>query len=704
MPATTTINCPGNIVTNITPNCTAVVGYTPTASAGCGTTIRSLTCKPASGSTFKTGATPVTCTAKDSANQLATCSFSVTVLNTATSAIAFNPAPTNYTYQSCSPIAVTFKPAAKVTDTCLASDTKVIVTNYCVPPTKSVFTNGTTTVHCYAQDKSGNSATCSFNITVADTAKPTIKAGVKNECVVQACDGTVFYTTPTSTDTCSGVTILCSPASGSTNFNITGATATTNLVSCSASDSSGNTTNANWPILVNRLVVPVWMAPMTSSDLCFVTDTDAEPTNIIVAGQIFTNQVKLYDLNATDVTAQMSNAVVTIQFSSRNQNTSTSSSLITNITPLVPRLGRGTKGTDLKPVGTMKYIPAGNYFAFDVITTNASWLAGTATNAHYFRTTVTVTPKLLCTKSIVGTGQLRLETAAIMISKAPMPAGLAGSAIGVIGTTIHVVGGCTCTGSTNAHQVYDPTANSWTTAAPAPISQCGAKAEVIDDKLYLLGGCIGGDCQNGTTAALYVYDSATDTWSQKASMLTVRHQVATGVIDGKLFVAGGVSACPVNCTQYATLEVYDPATDAWATLASMPAARDGLAGTAIGGKLYVQAGFDQANLAVVGELYVYDPVLNAWQSKASLPAPRADAAAGTVNGQLYIAGGIDSSNYLASVLIYDPTADAWTSGVNMRTARTALAVDAVNGTIYAIGGANSTSECLTNNEAYTPAP
>jgi hypothetical protein len=42
----------------------------------------------------------------------------------------------------------------------------------CNPPSGSVFPVGTTTVTCTATDAAGNSASCSFNVTVSDTEFP----------------------------------------------------------------------------------------------------------------------------------------------------------------------------------------------------------------------------------------------------------------------------------------------------------------------------------------------------------------------------------------------------------------------------------------------------------------------------------------------------------------------------------------------------
>src|SRR5207247_3388319 len=58
---------------------TAVVTYTlPTATDNCDATV-TVSCLPASGSTFNKGTTTVNCSATDSSGNIGTCSFTVTV-------------------------------------------------------------------------------------------------------------------------------------------------------------------------------------------------------------------------------------------------------------------------------------------------------------------------------------------------------------------------------------------------------------------------------------------------------------------------------------------------------------------------------------------------------------------------------------------------------------------------------------------------
>jgi uncharacterized repeat protein (TIGR01451 family) len=72
-----TISCPTNFVVVATNSAGAVVNYTTNASDTCG--LASFICSPPSGSLFPIGITTVTCTAKDAATNVSSCSFNVTV-------------------------------------------------------------------------------------------------------------------------------------------------------------------------------------------------------------------------------------------------------------------------------------------------------------------------------------------------------------------------------------------------------------------------------------------------------------------------------------------------------------------------------------------------------------------------------------------------------------------------------------------------
>src|SRR5205807_9260408 len=79
-----TLTVPGNITVNATGPAGAVVTYTASATDAV-TASPTITCVPASGSTFPIGTTTVSCTAKDAANNVsAPKTFTVTVKSAAT--------------------------------------------------------------------------------------------------------------------------------------------------------------------------------------------------------------------------------------------------------------------------------------------------------------------------------------------------------------------------------------------------------------------------------------------------------------------------------------------------------------------------------------------------------------------------------------------------------------------------------------------
>jgi HYR domain/Bacterial Ig domain len=246
--------CPANITTNTDPGvCTAVVNYTTPTGDGC--PVPTVTCNPASGSAFAKGTTTVTCTASNGNPPDATCSFTVTVNDNQPPTIT---CPANVTQSTdpnqCSAV-VTYSNAT-ATDNCPGVGTPV-----CTPASGSTFAKGTTTVNCTVSDSSGNSANCSFTVTVNDTQAPTITcpANVTKSTDPDLCTAVVTYPNATATDNCSGVgTPTCTPPSGSTFAK------GTTTVNCSVSDASGNPASCSFTVTVKDTQAPT-MSPCPSN-------------------------------------------------------------------------------------------------------------------------------------------------------------------------------------------------------------------------------------------------------------------------------------------------------------------------------------------------------------------------------------------------------------------------------------------------------
>jgi HYR domain len=198
------------------------------------------TCTPASGTHFDVGSTLVTCTAADSSGNTGTATFHVSLTLIDNVPPTFTTVPTDITQEATGPA------GAAVSYTITATDNAGTPTVTCDHPSGSTFPLGTTAVTCTATDSSGNSTAAHFNVTVADTTKPSFPPLADVNATTADPSGTdVIYSAPTATDAVSGsIPGSCTPASG-THFAV-GST----LVTCTATDSSGNTASASFHVVV----------------------------------------------------------------------------------------------------------------------------------------------------------------------------------------------------------------------------------------------------------------------------------------------------------------------------------------------------------------------------------------------------------------------------------------------------------------------
>jgi N-acetylneuraminic acid mutarotase len=213
-------------------------------------------------------------------------------------------------------------------------------------------------------------------------------------------------------------------------------------------------------------------------------------------------------------------------------------------------------------------------------------------------------------------------------------------------------------------QVYDPATDSWALGPTAPAQLHHTIAIAVGGRLFLIGGELHGAGTGHPPEFInnvYELDVASGTWQPRAPMPTARSGGGAGVIDGKIYVAGGR---PPHGHDFA---VYDPAEDAWTVLPNLPTDRNHLAVDAIGGKLYVAGGrFDEGvGGPMTAVLEVFDPATGAWTPGAPMPTPRAGVTAIAAFGCLYVIGGEGNlpapNGMFDQTEAYDPRTDTWHS-------------------------------------------
>jgi uncharacterized repeat protein (TIGR01451 family) len=112
-------------------------------------------------------------------------------------------------------------------------------------PLNAPYPMGTTTITWTATDASGPLSQGTQTITVTDTEKPSLTCPVNQTVTVTSEAGTpVSYAVQNVTDNCPGVSLVCSPPSGST-FPVG-----TTTVTCTATDASGNSSACSFTVTV----------------------------------------------------------------------------------------------------------------------------------------------------------------------------------------------------------------------------------------------------------------------------------------------------------------------------------------------------------------------------------------------------------------------------------------------------------------------
>ncbi len=160
----------------------------------------------------------------------------------------------------------------------------------------------------------------------------------------------------------------------------------------------------------------------------------------------------------------------------------------------------------------------------------------------------------------------------------------------------------------SVNEVYDPATNKWERRSPMSVPRNHAFAGAVNGKIYVIGGRTGQAfiLSATNTDVVEEYNPLSDTWNvPKERMPTARSGGVSGTDGRRIYVAGGEVTTQQLVGAYRAIEAYDPLTNSWSTLPSMPMPRHGAAGAVIGNRLYLVSGMIQS----AGALVFLDPTL-----------------------------------------------------------------------------------------------
>lgn len=197
----------------------------------------------------------------------------------------------------------------------------------------------------------------------------------------------------------------------------------------------------------------------------------------------------------------------------------------------------------------------------------------------------------------------------------------------------------------------------WEKVAETPVA--AMHGDLVGDGrfLYLIGGQDPIDWE--MLDSVLRYDPATDHWTTVAS-LPEPLAGSNGVYhQGKIYLAGGGDGYSYNtCTMY----IYDIENDVWSAGASCGEDRgtDGYVLLRQGESLYRIGGFNAETVEIVDWNFRYDIATDTWTELTPAPTVRWSPVAAVFGGQIYMAGG----NYELAVPgdtceVYDIESDQW---------------------------------------------
>jgi N-acetylneuraminic acid mutarotase len=221
---------------------------------------------------------------------------------------------------------------------------------------------------------------------------------------------------------------------------------------------------------------------------------------------------------------------------------------------------------------------------------------------------------------------------------APLPTPVHHAAVVSVGGLLYVVGGWSDFFATPLAAVYayDPVVDSWSPRSPLPDARGSVALAVWEGRLYAMGGSPAARERDFT-----VYDPGMDAWVELPQLPTPRNHLAAGAIGGMIYAVGGRIGSVAPNLNTGALEAFDVQAGAWTQLSPMTTPRSGVAGAVVADRLLVFGGEgnDVHPDGIFGEVEVYDPGSDAWGSLPSMPTPRHGIGAAVIGDEVHIPGG-----------------------------------------------------------------
>ncbi|MDT5337786.1 MAG: hypothetical protein QOD90_3291, partial [Mycobacterium sp.] len=253
---------------------------------------------------------------------------------------------------------------------------------------------------------------------------------------------------------------------------------------------------------------------------------------------------------------------------------------------------------------------------------------------------------------------------------------------------VYAVGGTNGKSDLTTVEAYNPAENTWTPLPDLAEARSDLGVAVDDGRLLAVGGLSAGRVLNSVAAL----DLATKIWTGLPDMGTARHGMAVAAVGKSVYAVGGSTGVGDDqVTSSAEAMKLTPRkvqpTSQWRSLPDAQTARLMTAWTVLDGKIWIIGGLQAGNTLKTVESF--DPQTGAWQSQPSLPIPLHHATAATYRGQVVVIGGASDNLANASNKVFALRGDSWAELPSLGHARAGAAAAAVGDTLVVVGGQNA---------------
>jgi N-acetylneuraminic acid mutarotase len=223
-------------------------------------------------------------------------------------------------------------------------------------------------------------------------------------------------------------------------------------------------------------------------------------------------------------------------------------------------------------------------------------------------------------------------------------------------------------------------ASKWRSLPNAPTARLMMAWTVLDGRIWVAGGMRRGE----TLQTVESYDTRTGEWQPQPPLPIPLHHATATTYRGEVVVIGGASVSIADASN----KVFAFRDGKWTELPTLQRARAAPAAAVVDDKLVVVGGQDDKQL--VAQTEVFDG--QSWTQAADLPTPREHLAAVSDGVYVYTVGGrlLTADENSAAFERFDPESGNWEKLADMPTPRGSYGAAFIDGRIVAVGGEEPT--------------